>query len=137
MKFRKLLGVLLLGGLFFGLVSAWKPLVPTAASCNEVWDHDVDEKSWDARTLVWAGAHAKVLVCNGRFVRIVPDPNHQPPSPHLVAEAQGVRAINKVTWKDEVHWQKAYAHVDYIDPETGERASVHAEIPHLWPKAGG
>lgn len=135
MKFRKLLGVLLLGGLFFGLVSAWKPLVPTAASCNEVWDHDVDEKSWSSRQFVWAGAHAKVLVCNNHFVRIIPDPNHQPPSPHLVAEAQGVQLINQPETKyDRDNWQWAYAHVDYIDPDTGSRASVHAEIPHLWPR---
>ncbi|WP_148882831.1 hypothetical protein [Thermococcus aciditolerans] len=133
MRLRKLLGVLLLGGLLFGLVSAWKPLVPTAASCNEVWDHDTDEKSWDARTLVWAGAHAKVLVCNGRFVRIVPDPNHQPPSPHLVAEAQGVqRTRDPITLvDDDLKW--AYARVDYIDPDTGKEDHVVARIPHLWP----
>ncbi|KUH33280.1 hypothetical protein APY94_06400 [Thermococcus celericrescens] len=133
MRLRKLLGVLLLGGLLFGLVSAWKPRVPTAASCNEVWEHDVDEKSWGTSKFVWAGVHAKVLICNGRFVRIIPDPNHNPPSPNLVAEAQGVQVINNETFVDVKKWEKAYAHIDYIDPETGDRTYVHAEIPTSGP----
>ncbi|NJE00547.1 hypothetical protein [Thermococcus sp. JdF3] len=62
MRLRKLLGVLLLGGLLFGLVSAWRPPIPAAtatSSCKEVWDHDVDEKSWGTSKFVWAGVHAK------------------------------------------------------------------------------
>ncbi|WP_054840410.1 hypothetical protein [Thermococcus sp. JCM 11816] len=135
MKLRKVLGVLLVGGLLLGLVSAWGLPVPSAAStssCKEVWDHDVDEKSWSSEVLVWAGAHAKVLICHSRFVRIIPDQN--PKSPNLVAVAQGVQLTGraKVTEIDP-DWKWAYSLVEYIDPDTGKKARVYARIPHYWP----
>ncbi|NJE61544.1 hypothetical protein [Thermococcus sp. 21S7] len=134
MRSRKLLGVLLLGGLLFGLVSAWRPLVPTATSpCKEVWDHDVDEKSWGASKLVWVGVHAKVLVCNGSFVRIIidPTPNHR--SPRFVVNAQDVTVLENGKYvKDDL--SEAGAWITYIDPETGKKSQVYARIPHLWPR---
>lgn len=76
MKFRKVLGVFLVGGLFFGLVLVWGLfvfLVVLILLCKEVWDYDVDEKSWSLEVFVWVGVYVKVFICYLRFVCIILD----------------------------------------------------------------
>ncbi|WP_099209957.1 hypothetical protein [Thermococcus henrietii] len=139
MRVSGVLGLLLMGGLLFGGLGAYHWVMAASAtktSCWTPWDDDVDEKSWSATTFVWAGVQAKVLVCNGHFIQIIPDPNHKPPSPNFVTEAQGVRVLEKNTYvKGDL--SEAGAWVTYIDPTTGKRSQVYAKIPHIWPKAGG
>ncbi|GAB6135950.1 hypothetical protein [Thermococcus prieurii] len=134
MRVPRVLGLLLIGGLLLGGLGAYHWVTAASAtktSCWTPWDDDVDEKSWSATTFVWAGVQAKVLVCNGHFVQIIPDPNHKPPSPNFVTEAQGVRVLGKYKGIAP-DYSKAYAEVDYVDPSTRNPAKVRAEIPHFW-----
>lgn len=84
---------------------------------------------------MWAGAHAKVLVCNGRFIQIIKDSTTTPKSPYLVTEASGVKLTRAPLKKVDPNLKWAIAEVDYIDPDTGRESYVKAVIPHTWPSS--
>jgi hypothetical protein len=119
MKRGVLLGVLLVGGLLIGLVNAAGSV--STQSCWTPWDHNSDVRQWSQDEWVWAGIHGQVLVCDGKFQRILTD------TVYGTATAKGVTVISRGIRKGS---DISYAYVTYT--RDGKITTAFADIPHYF-----
>ncbi|AEK73497.1 hypothetical protein GQS_08005 [Thermococcus sp. 4557] len=122
MKHRILLGVLLVGGLFVGLVNAAGSV--STQSCWTPWDHNSDVREWSQDEWVWAGIHGQVLVCNGKFQKVLTD------TVWGTTEGKGVKILDKGIITDP-HGMYAYSYV-YYRRYNGEKGRAKALIPNYF-----
>ncbi|CAD5245142.1 hypothetical protein [Thermococcus camini] len=119
MKRRILLGVLLVGGLLIGLVNAAGSV--STQSCWTPWDHNSDVRQWSDNEWVWAGIHGQVLVCDGKFQKVLTD------TVYGTATAKGVEVIKREVIRDP---RISYARVKYI--RNGMIDEAFADIPNYF-----
>ncbi len=120
MKRRILLGVLLIGGLLIGLVNAAGSVF--TQSCWTPWDHNSDVREWSQDEWVWAGIHGQVLVCNGKFQKVLTD------TVWGTTEGKGVDILSRGIVRDP---RRSYAYVRY-ERYNGEVGTAFADIPNYF-----
>ncbi|WP_175059501.1 hypothetical protein [Thermococcus sp. 2319x1] len=114
-----LFGVLLVGGLLIGLVNAASGV--STQSCWTPWNHNSDVRQWGQNEWVWAGIHGQVLVCDGKFQRILTD------TVYGTSTAKGVTVIGRGIRKGS---DISYAYVTYT--RDGKIITAFADIPHYF-----
>ncbi|WP_048150422.1 hypothetical protein [Palaeococcus ferrophilus] len=120
MKRGVMLGVLLVGSLLVGLVNAASSV--SAQSCVTTWDHNSDVREWSQDEWVWAGIHGQVLVCDGKFQRILTDTVYGTTTAKGMKDWYGqIRITSKI----------AYARVGYTR-YNGETGTALADIPNYF-----
>lgn len=119
MERRILLGVLL-GGLLVGLVNVAGNSTSTQ-SCWTLWDHNSDIRQWSDNEWVWAGIHGQVLVCNGKFQKVLTD------TVWGGTNGKGVDILGKNIVRDP---RRSYAYVTYM--RNGVISTAFADIPNYF-----
>ncbi|HIP75434.1 MAG TPA: hypothetical protein EYH13_04785 [Thermococcus paralvinellae] len=120
MKSGILLGVLLVGGLLVSLVNAAGSI--STQSCWTPWDHNSDVRQWSQDEWVWAGIHGQVLVCDGKFQRILTD------TVYGTATAKGMKEwYGGIVRRPDI----SNAYVRYVR-YNGDSGTAFADIPNYF-----